>query len=90
MDGMTSWGMVMGLALVMSGVAVIATAASTVPSDAQRSRFAAWDSDGDGYLSPVEAQRVDGLAHAFAQVDMNHDGKVDVVEYAAFEEASEE
>ena len=90
MDGVTGWGLVMGLAFIMLGVAVIATAESTVPSDAQRARFAAWDRDGDGYLSPVEAQRVDGLTHAFAQVDTNHDGKVDVVEYAAFEEASEE
>jgi len=73
-----------------TGSATVVMAGSTTPSESQQSRFAAWDKDASGSLSPVEAQQVDGLSQAFAHVDANQDGQVDAAEYATFEGVGEE
>jgi len=83
------------LAIAMScalatGAATVVMADPATPSESQQSRFATWDKDASGNLSPVEAQQVDGLAQAFERVDANQDGQVDAAEYAAFEAAGEE
>jgi len=83
------------LAIAMScalatGSATVAMADSATPSESQQARFAAWDKDASGNLSPDEAKQVDGLSQAFARVDANQDGAVDAAEYATFEGAGEE
>jgi len=79
----------MGFALA-TGAATVVMADPMTQSESQRSRFAAWDKDASGNLSPAEAQQVDGLSQAFERVDANQDGQVDAAEYAAFEAAGEE
>jgi Ca2+-binding EF-hand superfamily protein len=71
-------------------VAGVASAASPEVAAVQQQRFATWDTDGDGFLSPAEAQKVDGLSAAFQKADANQDGKVDAQEYAKFESVDED
>lgn len=78
------------LALCLMLVAGVASATSTEVVAMQQQRFATWDTDGDGFLSPAEAQKVDGLSAAFQKADANQDGKVDPQEYAKFETIDEE
>ena len=82
---MKSWAMVLCLMLV----AGVASATSVDMAAVQHQRFTSWDTDGDGYLSRAEAQKVDGLSAAFDKADANQDGKVDAQEYAQFEGAGE-
>lgn len=85
MKAMSYW--LAGLSLMITAGA--ASAVTPEPDDAQQARFQAWDTDADGFVTRAEAEKIDGLPTIFDQVDANDDGKLDKVEYTAFEGAQE-
>jgi hypothetical protein len=86
MSVMKSGALVLCLTLVVG----VTSATSSEVTAVQYQRFATWDTDGDGLLSPAEAQEVDGLPDAFQKADASQDGKVDPQEYVEFERINEE
>ena len=57
--------------------------AGTVIADAEKiPEFAAIDADGDGYITPAEAEMVPELRRIFASVDNDRDGQLDTSEWS--------
>ena len=70
--------------VIIGGIAVISAAASVVV--AEGSGFADLDTNGDSYISMEEADKNAMLKDSWDAVDKNKDGKVEKVEFSAFEE----
>ncbi len=65
-------------------LAAMALLAITGPANGENGGlppFSVADTDGDGYLTLEEAKRIGVPPHRFCEEDLDHDGRIDIVQY---------
>jgi Ca2+-binding EF-hand superfamily protein len=78
------------LTLAILAAATLGAAAQTAPPEitarartAMEGAFARTDANGDGRISPEEAEHMPAIAAMFARLDANRDGYLSLEEFAA-------
>jgi len=77
------------LGVVAMMTVLTALSMQTVSADANAEIFSKLDTNADGYISMEEAEAHADLPDAFADGDMNDDGRLDPVEFAKLEISDE-
>lgn len=77
----------MGVVAIMT--VLTALSMQSVRADANAEMFAKLDINADGYISMEEAEAHADLPDAFAEGDMNDDGRLDQAEFAKLEISDE-
>jgi len=72
-----------GYTVILAGL--LALSMQSVSADAKAEMFSELDVNADGFISVEEAEAHDDLPEAFADGDMNDDGRLDQAEFAKLE-----
>ena len=65
----------------VAALALMAAPARTAPAGPELPPFGQADTDNDGFLSLEEARRVGIPPERFRREDLDHDGRIDIVQY---------
>lgn len=77
----------MGVVAIMTVLSALSM--QSVSADASAEMFGKLDTNADGYISVQEAEAHADLPDAFAEGDMNNDGRLDQAEFAKLEISDE-